>query len=312
MPKDGEIGDQTVYGNQVYYTVLYMKDMSNFAEKVDIYKYNVDNGDCDLLYEDNNLDSDIYINELRANENYLFWEKFTPQNDWSLNKFNLNNNKIEVIRTSKDTNSKILPSIEVTNKHLTWYEYVNKKPRLIIYSIKENKIKIIDKNIYLESPYDRAYIRDNKLTYITSNNKNKYINIYDLNKNRNKILSMPKNIKIKNILSNNNFTIWHEDYGISNVYVYDHRIKELYLINSKNNGHNVFAINLCKNYIFINDSNNSNIFCFDMNTKKKINLTKEINYDKNLYTLTTVTSDNKFIAQNTTIKGVFCLIVTFK
>ncbi|WP_187296307.1 hypothetical protein [Tepidibacter mesophilus] len=312
IPEGGEIGDQTVYGNHVYYIVLYMKEMSNFAQKAEIYQYNIVNKDYKLIFEYKNLNYDIYVNELRANENYLFWENFDPQNNWSLNKFNLSTNEVEPIITSKDTDSKILPSIEVTNKYLAWYEYVNKKAYLMIYSIEKNEIKVIDKNIHLESPYDRAYIRNNKITYLTIDNKNKYINIYNLDENKNKVLNISKNIEIKNVLSNDNFTVWHEDYGMSNVYVYDHRLKKLYLINSKRNGHNIFAINLCKNYIFINDSKKSNIFCFDINNKKKTNLTKKLNNDKNLYTLTTVSADNKFIAQNTTIEGILSLIVTIK
>lgn len=120
---------------------------------------------------------------------------------------------------------------------------------------------------------------------------------------------IPPKTKVTNAISNGKYTVWHEDYRDTNIYVYDHSLDELFLINSKHKSQHLFALDLCKNYIFINDSKEDNIFLFDIKSKEKLNLTNNFNNNDNVYTLTTITSDEKFIAQNHTKEGVKCLLV---
>jgi hypothetical protein len=315
VPEGGEIGDQTVYGNKIYYVVTYSRKMSNFAIKVEIYSYDINNHNTNLIYEYENPSQDIYINELRANEKYLFWTILTPDNSWDLYKLTLEDKSTKVIRTSKNTHSKIPPVITLTNNYLCWYETINKNENIYfalkIYLINENVIKTISDNVYLTSPYTRAFIRNNIVTYLTQNNEGININVYNIKSDQNKILLIPTNKKIQNVISNERFTVWHENYTKTNIYVYDHKLDKLFLVNSKENSHNIFAIDLLENYVFINASDINNIFCLDINNKEKINLTSTLN-NNNGYIFTRVTAENKFIAQNSNHKDKKCLIIKIK
>ncbi|SHJ89557.1 hypothetical protein [Paramaledivibacter caminithermalis] len=315
LPEGGEIGDQTVYKNKIYYVVTYSRKMSNFAKKVEIYSYDINNNNNNLIYQYENSSKDIYINELRANEKYLFWTILTPDNSWNLYRLSLEDKSTKVIRTSKNTHSKIPPVITLTNNYLCWYETINKNENIYfvlkIYFINEDVIKTISDNVYLTSPYARAFIRNNILTYLTQNNEGININIYNIKNDQNKILIIPANKKIQNVISNERFTVWHENYTKTNIYVYDHKLDKFFLINSKENSHNIFAIDLLGSYVFVNASDINNIFCLDIDTKEKINLTNTLN-NNNGYIFTRVTAENNFIAQNSNHKDKKCLIIKIK
>lgn len=308
VPENGELGDHTIYGDIIYYTVLYISNMSNFAYKIDIYSYDTNNDNVNLIYRYENNYTDIYLCELRANNKCLFWAITTPNEEWNYNKFDLTNNKIKTIRTSKDTDSILPIVVSLSNKYLSWYESYNKNGEMYfllnVYFIEKDDIKSINDNVYLTSPFSRAHIRNDVISFLTKSSNSIDINIYNLNNATNTVLSIPTDKEVLNIMSNEKYTIWHEDYGKSNIYAYDHDLNYLYLINSENN-YSIFNIDLFNNYIFINDSKSNNINCFDIKNKEKINLTVNLTNDRP-HTLVMVASDNKLIARNSKNK---CLIV---
>lgn len=104
-----------------------------------------------------------------------------------------------------------------------------------------------------------------------------------------------------------------EDQGVralgqtANVYVYDHGLESIYLINSDQNGQDVFAVDLLQNYVLITDTTVGSVFCFDLIEREKI----KVSITDSFYTLPTVTADNKFIARFIDNKWAKCLIVEF-
>lgn len=310
IPSEGELGDCTMSGDIIYYSILYRNDMGNYANNIEIYSYNITSKLTKLLYGYKDV-IPMYLNELRGNKENLFWVTFNSNMEWKLCKYRLLDGKLEVIRTNINSNSLIMPCIDVSNKYLTWYEscLVNNEliNYLLIYDISKNMLKKTT-NVVLNSAYERSFIRDGFTVYLTKNEKDNIINI--LNLDTLKIKKIITNINIETIVSNGKYTIWFESFEVPNVYVYEHKNNDYYIVNSLNEGQSVAAIDINNHYMFISDRDENNIYGYNLKNKYKMNLTKKFNNNKNLYVIPYMTIDNKYIAQNILNDGISkCLVI---
>lgn len=323
MPEGSEIGDQTVYGDKIYYVVFYMErdsDQVQFPDTklMEIYNYDTITGQHQPIFHCDEQ-SGKYINELRANKDFLFWNLLAPGTGWKLYQYNLDHNTASIFISKENDDT-----ISLSDRYLAWYEVKQVEDQieylLMVYDLEKAKLQTIEDGCYLPSPYYRANIRNNHVTFLTGDEKNTYVNIFDLETDHKEILTIPKksvgdkDYFIGYAVSNGLYTALQEYvfYGgalgqSSNVYVYDHDADTLYLINSDTDGQHAFSIDLVKHYVLLNDTMAGYIYCFDLLAREKINLTAI----KNPY-IVTVAADNKAISHSLTNEGVGnCLIVEF-
>lgn len=302
--KNLTIGDQTLYGNKIYYIAENVINMSNYSNNIEIYEYDILSKNAKLIYTYVSEQEGLKVNELKTNGKYIFWNLNTSKNKSYLCKLNLEDNKVKIIRNLSDEGSIIPACLSIADKYLSWYELIEKDntsiAKLFVYNIENDKIKEINNDVYLNSPYDRAHIRDNKITFLIKNKDYKKVCIYNLENNEKSFLSLPKERNIVNIFSNNIFTVWHENYGKTNIYLYDHKLNKLFLITSEDNEEEVFSMDFNGQHIFINniEDNTNNIICIDIKDNEKTNLTQHLNFNRNYLILTEVTVDGRFIARN--------------
>lgn len=115
-PGKGEIGDCTVYGYNIYYIHQVLKDQSNVAEVSRIYKYNIENDETTLIYEEKDP-AITWINELRAKDNKVYWSSL-KDNKFTLKSLDITSSKINDIYTVED--QPIVLGGDMN--YLSWYE----------------------------------------------------------------------------------------------------------------------------------------------------------------------------------------------
>jgi hypothetical protein len=299
VPEKGKLGDQAFYEDVFYYVVNYTNNYSNYANKAEIYSYNIQTKKLDALYSYNNISDQIYVNELRVNSKCLFWQVSTPDSNWKFNEFNLKDKNLKIIRSKEDEKSKIPMIVSLSDKYLSWFELTEVDEKefcsLKIYNISEKTITTLSNEVFMTSPFDRATIKKEVVTFLNKEKDNTNINVYNLQNNKNLQLTL-SDVNILNPISNQKYTVWHDNYGDANVYLHDHFENETYKILSKGDG-KVFSIELLNDFVIINERKSNNILCLDMNNRKKINLTENLNKNSR-YVLTMTTLDDKIISRN--------------
>ncbi len=105
------------------------------------------------------IDAGIKMNNLKSNEQSLFWVLQDSKEKWTLYRMNLNNHLVEAVYQSKTSPSSIPISVALSNTHLIWYESDDSLSKghtyaLKILDIEANTIESFHDDIHLMSPYD--------------------------------------------------------------------------------------------------------------------------------------------------------------
>jgi len=318
IPQNGEIGDEAVFGDIIYYSVLYMENMSNYANRVEIYSYNTENKDTNKIYEYKNFNDLFYLNELKATDDKLYWNMISSDGiGWEIYEFDLISMQTKAIHSSNVSNPINIPSLTISNQLLAWYEIYKgdayDEVSLVIYSFETREVESNNDQIHLFSPYDRAFIRDDFLTYLTLNEDNIIVNVWDTINGNIQELEFEIGTRILNIRSNGEITVWHENYGESDVYVYDHISNELYLISSEDDATRIFSIDLFDDFVLINDKKTKKIYGVNIINKKIFDFTREIQGVTSNYIMSGISADNQFKTVNKTSENeIFCLVFEYR
>ncbi|MGF7057593.1 hypothetical protein [Brassicibacter mesophilus] len=307
------IADHTICNNTVYYVVT-DNVKSDFHTKFKIYKFDIKTAESYDIFQMNDIKKPSYISEIHANANFLFWEVVDSNYNWKIYKLDLNDLSADIIRCSDDLNNSLIePIMTISDNYLAWYESIgtsgdNYEERIVLYDINKNILEILDNEVDLDgNPYKRPYLMNNKLTYIDRDEDEYIIKIYDLNSQETDIL-LP-GTKLACVLSNGNITVWMDDYYNSNVYVYDHTLKKLNLIEKEQSILSVDIINNDLLITYIKDNSYSNIYYLDLSSNIKINLTNsktnvvyclprhDVNYNS-IYKISKVDKHRYFVVTN--------------
>lgn len=281
------IGEQTAFGNNIYYKIMHDIPMSNVADAADIFALDRNSGNIQLIYQtDSNFETG-WICDFKCNDKYLFWLHFYGT-IWRIYKMPLTSPQPILVKEGGGT---ILPSLSVSNEYVSWFEKddKNSSPHLMLYSINEDQTMLVSANPTLKSPYKRADIRGNHLTYLSEDPRGIKIKILNLNEMSTREILLPKDARVEDVYSNGHLTVWYENFKKSAIFVYDHLERKLYTMEE-----HIFSLDLIDQSIFVNTRDK--IIVYDFNDKSKHILT-ESNPEQRYY-MAIVTSDNNFIAFN--------------
>ena len=251
------IEELTIYENNIYYVVSHMPSQSILADKVEVYRYNILNKHVDLLFDYDKGDGVTWLNEIRVNKKNLFWvlsyfyidEPYKVYKD--ICKMNLDDNSINIIKTFNEEDLLNEICLSLTDSYLSWYEAReengNPKCYLIIYDLEKDIIKNIHNDCFIWSPFVRAHIRNNNVSFLTRDSVHTYLNIINLESEEKSEILFPVKSDLRNIISNDIFTVWFGQQHNNIVYIYNHAKENYYYIELKEN-RSIFYIDLYKNF----------------------------------------------------------------
>ncbi len=278
IPEKGEIGDITVFDDKIYYIVLFIKDMSNIAERTRIYAYDTSTEETTLVHEIKETEV-FWVNELRANNDKLFWTTL-KENKFTLESFDLKTKKVTKIHSV--TNNSIFQPIVLggNNKYFAWYEYdnIDNTPSLVHYNLTQNIISYInEENIFFDA-FNRPSVNQEKALILKETDDMISFNLVDFKGNEaEKKFNLSKELGCIFPRISDDYIIWQNAYRENKIYIYNIKLKEIYTINLNELQINIFSIHLYNNIIYINTS--KNIFYLDLD-KKKFGLLSDNNFLK--------------------------------
>lgn len=320
-PSGGDIVDFSVYGDTIYYSVLREPQNETDSKTYEIYSKNTEKDTVALLLK--TIDAGIKMNNLKSNEQSLFWVLQDSKKKWTLYRMNLNNHLVEAVYQSKTSPSSIPISVALSNTHLIWYESDDSLSKghtyaLKILDIEANTIESFHDDIHLMSPYDTPYINDSIITYLKRNNSKNSIVTYDLVQN-NFVGAYAPESSILSPMSDNKHMIWHDGFGNANVYIlkdFKNIIKRdsessesLTILNDQEI--DIFTIHLLEDWILINDRASKSIISYNLDTGKYNDISQESMAASHSSYITngSITVDDKFIAKQIIDKDIYCIII---
>ncbi|SCG84349.1 hypothetical protein DW1_2789 [Proteiniborus sp. DW1] len=274
----GEIWDYALAENDLIYVIGYEKKMAVSAYKFEIYRYDISNSTNELLYT---CDKEglVVLNEMVCNDRYMFWVEETYEEGHSyttLYSMNLITKEINILRRLKLMEEIYNPiCLSVSTNYLTWYESKKESTdneklsnKIKVYNISDNSFEPVDiSNVICFSPYVRLDIFDNNITFMTETQDCTIaINRYNLETQENISVALPKEVKLVDCSSNDNYFLWYESYNVGNrnYYLYNYNNMKLYKIdvNEKGGG---FSYLLTDN-LYLNYDNNHSLIKVDLSS----------------------------------------------
>lgn len=310
VPEGSELGSYAYYDGKVYYAVLYLKEMANYATKVEIYSMDAETHVSELVHSEEG--NELYINELKANENKLIWVKFLPTLEWSINAMDIDSNEKKIIRSSSDTNWFGPICLSLSESYLSWFEgeiadEEKEEPsvnsNLMIYELSSKNLIEMDK-AYMATPFERASIVGDNVSYVVKSDGRTAIRTKNI-KSGVSTDSFPPKDSVVNVKSNNQYVIWHDEFGVSDIYIQSNESD--YVIHSDR--FEIFSLDLIGDCLYINDRKSKNILCINLTDKTLYTVTDHLNNNKNLFVMGAKSVDNVYTAQNITPEGVSILYI---
>lgn len=197
-----------------YYTQYDMIPMSNAASRAEIWQYDFETKDAQLLYTYEAAEG-FWLNELKATEKNLYWVLLEDGNA-EIQAFSLEGKKISTIYEKKEGTAFVLTA---GDEKLVWYDDVTdengQKVELCFYDEKEKNIVRLEDEFDLLSPHDRIHVEDEICSYVRMHKNDKELVRYDLQERRELgYVQIEKSEFIESIEANQEFYIWvDEAYG---------------------------------------------------------------------------------------------------
>lgn len=304
-----QIVSQTIVNDTIYIAVEKITKSNPIQSVINIYTTTVNKNECKKLTEFK-IEINTSLSELKASEEYLFWVEESTNGNWRICYLNLISHEIKVLRDNTCSSSTIPICLVLSESYLSWYEneFIDKDEiyKLCIYNIESNEYNIISNKVFLFTPYDRAHIRDNVVTFVESDKYNKIV-AYDLENKyvKSEILLSEEDI-VLNPVNIGNYTVWHDGYKYAKIYIYNNLTQKTFLIDCKTINISLFSIVFIDQYIFINDRQSNNILQVDIDNYKISNISQEFSPElTKKFVLTDKTYHNKFTAVKYTDKGFY-------
>lgn len=300
LPKleKGELGGLTVYGDKIYYIVQILKEYSNVKEVSNIYEYDTITDKIELIYkiEDSEV---LWVNELRADENKLYWTTLKANEDCVLESFDLKTKSVEEIHSVSF--GEIYQPIVLggNSEYLSWYEYdfAEKAYKLNYYNLKEKEILSINEDDLFFDTYDRASINEKGGLILTEESDTISFNLFNLkNRQIKRMFSLSKEVGCIFPQISNNYIVWEENHSRQGIYVYSLKLNEISKIDLKELDIRIFSMHLDDNILYINTKKEIVYFDLEKNSYgiiAKTSLSKELTLDA-YYCIAKISFDGQF------------------
>lgn len=255
------LGEKTLNNKYGFFQREYIKEGAQFGYKSEIYSVNLENQEVNLLYEN----KVSMLNELVANDDYLFWVEYYSENDelmFRIVQFDLETAKAQYIATG-DTMDKAEPCLSISNQYLTWFDSDHEgNATLVCYDIAKGKIRQSERvNCKLFNLYTRPNIVDNAVTLFNTDNNDLRVCRYSLDKKETifEIVIAPDDVVA--CFSNEEWVGWQKTiknlpYANSTFYFYNIKENILYRYNEKGEK-SIFSYKMNNDY-FVYFSNEEN------------------------------------------------------
>lgn len=293
LPKGTYCGGYSVYGNNIYYSIIYPDPRHTGGEfekeyNTSIWNYRIDTKDRECIYQ-YDLDYCIEIPRMKCNQDVLVWSDYFPVNGLNLRyAYTHNIGESTKIKVGKEDGYFHDVNPTLTEDHMYWYE---KEPdemgKFILnkYNFKEGITYKERENVSLVSPYQQLYICESIYAVCEQNVEDRYnIIIYDMKKEKEEIIEISE--IPKNIICNSRYCIWTLDGSVvkSNcIYVYSPKYKQM----MKMKVGRIFSYALIDNIVIVNGE--LGVIAYNLDTKEKTEIFPEellytnVGNDNNVY-----------------------------
>lgn len=250
-----------------FYLASYSEDMAQYSYFNQIYRHDLGTGEDSLFYE---TDDAIWVNELAATKDALFWVEYLPEGDkisYHVMRLALDGDAAECIATLSDDKGE--PCLEASDRYVTWYDYKNdgSDAKISIYDDEKQEFLSMEDDMMLAAPYGRLEIVDNGITYFSEDEEgNLYVNRYDIGTKGKDVLllgSMDDYDKLAECFSDSEYLGWYEEYSWGPYYLYHMDDGKLYKFDPPE-GMEVFAANVSSGIFYVNDTSHGVVYAYDL------------------------------------------------
>jgi len=292
------LGEKTLNSKYGFFEREYMEEGAQFGYKSEIYSVNLENQEVNLLYE-NNVS---ILNEMVANEDYLFWVEYYPENDemmFRIVQFELETAKEQYIITG-NTTDKADPCLSISNQYLTWFDSDHKgNATLVCYDIEKGQIRQSESvNCKLFNVYSRPYIVNGAVTFFKTDNNDLRICRYSLDKNKDIFNIIIESEDVVACFSNEEWVGWQKTikdlpYGNSIFYFYNIKQNKLYRYNAKGEK-SIFSYKMNNDYFVYFTYEENKVHVIDL--KQMTDVVMDVN-DTTRSAWVMLTHDNKIVIE---------------
>ncbi|MFA5531039.1 MAG: hypothetical protein WDA11_10285 [Thiohalomonadaceae bacterium] len=261
VPEGWSAGGVFPYNSKIYYyrdKVLRQLVTSSPAEVVE---YDTGSHAERVIYSCENNDTGLFLNELMANENSVFWSVYEGH-ERRIERYDFKNEKIALIDSSPADSPAMLSA---DGNHMIWFQasYEESGDDLYVYDSSNGILEHIEvAKGYL---YRRSNINEGVLTYVTVyDDQYNLINICDLNtKEVIKGILIDKNIDFMRTIANRQYFVFNLPQQKDEIYAYDYVYNILYDVNDLAEI-SVFSFELINDTLLINDNESKTIIALNL------------------------------------------------
>ncbi|MDE7222691.1 MAG: hypothetical protein K2O34_02780 [Acetatifactor sp.] len=268
---------ETVVRNKDYefLRTSYSEVMAQFPYRNQIYMSSLQQDNKALIYDTSEA---YWINEMRANDNYLYWlEHLNGETDicYRVMQYQLDSGKINCI-AERNGGEVFEPCMEVSDRFLTWYDiFRDGSVETTVFDIEKQEF-MARKNIEditggfvtLYGPYERLKLVDDCITYFLENEEGRlYVRRENLCTGQTSTLSLgdkKQYRKLAGCFSDQRYIGWHTEYGWGNYYFYDMDKGELYSWDVKKDEMCVFSKFFSSGRLYINNSEDDSVYAWEL------------------------------------------------
>lgn len=255
----------------------YSEMMAEFPYRNQIYMSNLQQDNKTLIYDTSEA---YWINEMRANDNYLYWlEHIYGEKGicYRVMQYQLDSGEISCIAERSDGDV-FEPCLEVSDRFLTWYDiFMDDQVEIVVFDVEKQEFMgrndiedIAGGFVTLYGLYERLRLVDDCITYFMEDEEGKlYVRRENLCTGQTGTLLLgdkKKYHKLAGCFSDEGYIGWHTEYGWGSYYIYDVDKGELYSWDVKKDGMYVFSKFFSSGRFYINNGKEDSVYVWDLET----------------------------------------------
>lgn len=269
---------ETVIRNSDYefFHIMYSAKMSQFSYRNQIYMRSLQQDRNILIYDTSEA---YWVNEVCANDNYLYWVEYISGADtcYKVMQYQLNSGEISCIAERDSGTSELC--VEVSDRFLTWYDiFTDGRVEIVVFDIEKQEFMerkgsdVPGGSVLLYALYERLMIMEDCITYFTEDEEEKlYIRRENLRTGQMDTLLLGDKKaygKLAGCFSDGRYIGWHTDYGWGSYYFYDMDTGALYCWDVKNDGMYVFSKFFSSGNLYFNNGKEDCVYVWNLPTGK--------------------------------------------
>ena len=272
LPENGYVGAFCIYGSTVYYTVSFgdylMSPGQEGAKKFEP-QYNTQirtfaNGQDVLLYQYNETFC-VEITDMYCNGEFLIWEDYGVESDWSVKCLPLTLEESGEPETIINAQSipgdfwSITPVL--TEDKVYWYHQGDDEAILYQYDLKKKEMEEIRDGLTLSSPYEHVSIVNGVCTTYEEKRGQTKIRMEEIDSQNTAVLLVDG--KVQNPICNGDICVWEAEEDILYIHLLEKGVTERIDIRPQH----IFSYGLIGNYVIVNCKGDAGAYCYDVKNK---------------------------------------------